>query len=367
MFSLMKRSLALILHKFLHQMNGNKVEQNDKEVRLSWTVGSDCSIYAKLSTHKQHAWFPGEIVSIISDDDNKMQDQLIIRIGWHYGTGKGVKLPRNSSCIKPLIKYKTLSLDSALDTYRDTEKQNSINRHKMIKNHVFSVISYWIKHFNDTELQNNYHLDLNHLIFNYCTNYVYMKEYDHTQNIQILNNGTIIKFKSSEFEGTVDPRLDYIAVISDVGFSDGINSYSVQLTKHKGFIWAIGFIEKSKDLSLFKLYNYKHGVNTGIQYFMNSFGYVGRYYDDGLLYSVKRIGKRNNNDDDGDTRIKINDIILITLDLNKGEIRYEINNQLVYTQPNIEKNRIYYPASLYGTKEKDEEYECQFNVKCCLY
>ena len=236
----------------------------------------------------------------------------------------------------------------------------------MVQKQVFSIISYWIKHFNDIKFENNYHFDLNNVIFNYCTNYVYMTEYPPSQNIELLNNGTNIKFISSQFEGTVDNRLDYIAVISDIGFSDGINSYSVQLTKQKGFIWAIGFIEKPKDLSLFKLYNYKHGVNTGIQYFMNSFGYIGRYYDDGLLYSVKRVPKRNNNDSEHDSRIKVNDIILITLDLNEGEIRYEINDEHVYTQPNVEKNRKYYPASLYGIKEKGEEYECQFNVKCCL-
>ena len=103
-------------------MNAPEIEPNYKDHRLSWDVGSGCSIYVKSS--KRKGWFPGEIVSVIADDRNKMADLLVIRFGFHYGSGRGKKLPRDSLCLKPLMKYKTLSFDSPIDIHNDIQTQN---------------------------------------------------------------------------------------------------------------------------------------------------------------------------------------------------------------------------------------------------
>eukprot|EP01084_Bolivina_argentea_P179392 309994_1 len=225
---------------------------------------------------------------------------------------------------------------------------------------INTVILYWIR---DLHLKKKYHVDLNKVIFQYCTNYIWMTEYDQSQPVQVLNNGTIIKYKSDtivSLEG-----IDFNSINSDVAFRYGVNSFSVQLIEH-GFICAFGFVEKPKDIKKWKCFGAKDGINTGYTYFLNLYGDVGYTDDVGGRVVEKRIDKFTR-DAENDPRIKVNDIILITLDLNKGEIVYEINNEHIWTETNVIKDKIYYPCIWFGAVEKDEYHECKVNVKCCLH
>lgn len=228
---------------------------------------------------------------------------------------------------------------------------------------VIDVISYWRRH--SINLKMKYHLDINKVIFNYSTNYVTMTDYDNTHHtIQLLENGTRIKYKSNFIQRS--DGLDHNAVISEVGFKYGVNSFSAKLLKHDGFIWAIGFMLKPRGDNEFKLFNYKIDVNTGTHYYMNSFGYIGTTDGFGGWNSMKRV-PRHQGDQENDPRIKAGDIILVTLDMDKQEIIYEINDKHIFTQTEIEPNETYHPCCWFLPTEMNQIYECKLNAKCCLH
>ena len=99
---------------------------------------------------------------------------------------------------------------------------------------------------------------------------------------------------------------------------------------------------------------------------MNSFGYVGKTDGFGGFDAKKRVPKHNN-DDEHAPRIKVGDIILVTLDMDKEEIHFEINDKHIWTLTDIETDEVYYPGIWFLPSEPNQSYECRVNVKCCLH
>ena len=200
------------------------------------------------------------------------------------------------------------------------------------------------------------------IIYEFCNHNIYATNYPtNLPELKVFNNYTTIQYKSGNLPRNEEHDLEYLDVLCSNGFKSGINYFSVKLISKSGFNFAVGIQTKLPNVLKKEYFPIKWGIDTGMCYYINSYGYAG-YSDTNGKFTVDRVLKKiNKNKKDFDDRILENDTIVLLLNQNKNYINYYINYKLVHTTKNVKSNNVYYPIICCAAYHSNEFFQYQLN------